>query len=91
MTLSANTNMRITAGTMVSEDKTAIEKVGDLLGIPKACTNPKCMISTGICGRVTAGSGKLDQNGYWEHPCGQCVEYYEYLEASGYKVIGGRK
>jgi hypothetical protein len=24
--------------------------------------------STGICGSITCGYGKLDQNGYWEFP-----------------------
>lgn len=25
--------------------------------------------STGICGSTTAGHGRLDDFGYWEHPC----------------------
>ena len=38
----------------------------------KACGNPNCSVSTGICGSQTFGSGELDDNGYWEHPCGAC-------------------
>lgn len=32
----------------------------------------KCSISTGIDGSLTAGQGKLDQNGYWQFPCDEC-------------------
>lgn len=83
---SASTSQMTTVGATMS-DKAAIEQVGDMLGIPNACRDPKCRISTGICGRIRAGKGNLDNNGYWEFPCRQCVEHYEYLEATGYKVI----
>jgi len=33
----------------------------------------KCCFSTGICGSITAGQGKLDENGYWEFPCPECA------------------
>lgn len=33
----------------------------------------KCCFSTGICGNITAGQGKLDDNGYWEIPCYECI------------------
>jgi hypothetical protein len=38
-----------------------------------------CSTSTGICGRITRGYGKLDANGYWEHECphGNAYEDYE--------------
>lgn len=28
-----------------------------------------CSTSTGICGSITRGTGRLDFNGYWERPC----------------------
>jgi len=28
-----------------------------------------CSFSTGICGSITKGHGRLDFNGYWEFPC----------------------
>lgn len=37
----------------------------------------KCQFSTGICGTLTAGQGKLDDNGYWELPCPECVAKFE--------------
>lgn len=36
-----------------------------------------CSFSTGICGSLTAGSGELDYNGYWEHPCFECARKAE--------------
>ena len=30
------------------------------------CGNEDCCASTGICGRITFGSGELDDHGYWE-------------------------
>jgi hypothetical protein len=45
--------------------------------IKKACGNPECGTSTGICERVTFGSGELDPYGYWEHPCRPCAEAWE--------------
>ena len=29
----------------------------------------RCNASTGICGCITYGTGKLDDNGYWKVPC----------------------
>jgi hypothetical protein len=60
--------------------KTDLERVEEMLGVPKPCKDPKCMISTGICGSITAGKGKCDKNGYWEFPCDQCADYYQALE-----------
>jgi len=37
------------------------------------CGNKDCCVSTGICERTTFGSGMLDNNGYWEHPCIICA------------------
>lgn len=48
----------------------------------KACGNPECGISTGICGSITAGTGKLDFNGYWEFPCYICPKKFEHREQS---------
>lgn len=36
-----------------------------------------CKISTGICGRLTFGLGKLDEHGYWEHPCVECATQFQ--------------
>jgi hypothetical protein len=38
-----------------------------------------CNTSTGICGTITRGTGKLDFNGYWEFPClhGNAYEVYK--------------
>ena len=33
-----------------------------------------CNVSTGICGRLTFGYGKLDEFGYWEHGCDTCAK-----------------
>jgi hypothetical protein len=41
------------------------------------CDNPKCGTSTGICGSLTCGSGKLDDFGYWEFPCYPCARELE--------------
>jgi hypothetical protein len=37
-----------------------------------------CNTSTGICGNITRGTGRLDFNGYWEFPCphGNALEEY---------------
>ena len=43
----------------------------------KFCGNSKCSTSTGICESITHGWGKLDDHGYWEHPCYKCARYYE--------------
>ena len=42
-----------------------------------ACGNLLCGVSTGICGGLTFGSGKLDDNGYWEFPCYTCAREFE--------------
>jgi len=39
----------------------------------KYCGNPDCGVSSGICERITFGSGELDDHGYWEHPCVICA------------------
>jgi len=42
-----------------------------------------CYLSSGICGSITAGQGKLDENGYFEIPCIECAnraEEYWYSE-----------
>ena len=41
-----------------------------------ACGNPGCKVSTGIDGSTTHGSGELDANGFWEHPCKVCADDY---------------
>lgn len=51
----------------------------------RPCGITGCSISTGICGRLTFGSGDLDPNGYWEFACRLCAadhakEHKEYEE-----------
>ena len=36
-----------------------------------------CRISSGICESLTFGFGRLDDFGYWEHPCGECARAFE--------------
>lgn len=36
-----------------------------------------CGVSSGICGRMTFGSGELDPNGYWEFPCKPCARAHK--------------
>jgi len=33
-------------------------------------------VSTGICGSLTFGRGKLDNLGYWEHDCKICEDAF---------------
>jgi hypothetical protein len=42
-----------------------------------ACGNPECGVSTGVVSGLTFGSGELNDNGYWEHPCFECARAYE--------------
>jgi len=41
------------------------------------CGNPNCSVSTGIHDGLTFGSGELDENGFWEHPCPICARECE--------------
>lgn len=36
-----------------------------------------CSVSTGIHDSLTLGSGHLDDNGFWEHPCPECARAHE--------------
>lgn len=36
-----------------------------------------CSVSTGICERLTFGTGKLNDYGYWEHGCPECAHECE--------------
>lgn len=42
-----------------------------------ACGNPECCVSTTIAGEFSFGSGKLDNNGFWEFPCTICARAME--------------
>jgi hypothetical protein len=42
-----------------------------------ACGNTDCKVSTGFHEGLTFGSGKLDRNGYWEHPCRACAAKWD--------------
>jgi hypothetical protein len=37
------------------------------------CGNLDCCISSHISDQLTFGSGELDENGAWEHPCRPCA------------------
>lgn len=39
----------------------------------KGCGRSECGVSTSIDGDITFGTGKLDEFGFWEHPCTECV------------------
>lgn len=39
-----------------------------------------CSFSTGIDGSLTAGRGKLSDNGYWQFPCEDCATRANYRE-----------
>ncbi len=41
------------------------------------CGRTECLVSTGIDGTPTFGSGELDEHGYWEHPCDKCARAWE--------------
>jgi len=43
------------------------------------CGKKGCSASSGVCGRLTFGRGKLDRHGYWSHPCHACARAYERL------------
>jgi len=37
----------------------------------------KCCVSTGVCGSLTFGQGKLDTYGYWSKPCKKCADEFK--------------
>jgi len=37
----------------------------------------RCSISTGIHDYLTFGTGHLDANGFWQHPCFECARAHE--------------
>lgn len=49
------------------------------MGERSGCDNPDCSTSTGFHDGLTFGSGKLDDWGYWEVPCGPCAREWERL------------
>lgn len=49
------------------------------MSIKSGCSNKECKISSGICGRLTFGSGELDDYGYWEFPCAECARQWEQM------------
>ncbi len=42
-----------------------------------SCGRMDCGVSTGICGSLTFGRGRLDDYGYWEIPCAPCARATE--------------
>lgn len=61
------------------------------------CGDPKCSVSTGIHDGLTFGSGNLDFNGFWEHPCNTCARWHEeptrvqMLEAVGHMLYDAKE
>ena len=51
----------------------------DVANLNFGCGRPECHASTGICERITFGTGKLDEYGYWEHGCDKCARAWEKL------------
>lgn len=54
------------------------------MGIKGGCSNAGCCASTGLhadddvsLSGMTFGSGRLDENGYWEFPCDPCARAFE--------------
>ena len=67
-----------------NESLTLTERQELLIGLaklalksPKACGKLECSVSTGIHEGPTFGSGKLDEHGFWEHPCDTCAREWE--------------
>ena len=54
----------------------------------KACGNPCCGVSSCFTEQFTFGSGKLDDNGFWEHPCRLCAEQFDRENPGFVKVYG---
>lgn len=48
--------------------------------IEGGCGDPKCGVSTGSHEGLTFGKGKLDEYGFWEHPCSLCARAFEKLQ-----------
>ena len=47
------------------------------MGRKRPCGNPDCSTSTGICGRLTFGSGELDEHGYFDNGCEMCAREWK--------------
>jgi len=43
------------------------------MAIKGGCGRSECCASTGIDDNPTFGTGKLDENGFWEFPCNACL------------------
>jgi hypothetical protein len=57
---------------MVDEMETAgvtPENISDRLAVRQSIPKCKCDVSTGIDGSITAGTGYLDDYGFFEFPC----------------------
>jgi len=53
------------------EDQRAYEQA-----LRRVNDHSKCYASSVICGQITFGRGRLDNNGYWEIPCRECAERF---------------
>jgi hypothetical protein len=43
----------------------------------RGCHRMECHVSTGICGRITFGTGELSDLGYWQWPCPECAQWHD--------------
>jgi hypothetical protein len=49
------------------------------VAISKDCKIKECGVSTGIHDGLTFGGGRLDEWGYFKHPCDDCAREWERL------------
>ncbi len=42
------------------------------MSFQKGCGRSRCSASTGVCGNLTFGTGRLSDTGYWQFPCRAC-------------------
>jgi hypothetical protein len=53
------------------------ENLRELLFYYRNKIHSNCKYSTGIHDGITVGTGTLDDNGYWDHPCHVCARKWE--------------
>jgi len=69
--------MKIIGVSIMAEQMSAKSQAAEFK-IP-ACGNPNCCASTTIADQASFGSGELDNNGYWEHPCKTCAKAFKVI------------
>ena len=55
----------------------------------RACGHDDCGTSTGLCGRLTFGRGRLDDHGYWTIPCAACAAAFATAHPDEAVALGG--